>query len=101
MEVRHFLLDAARSLDIPDTENPLTSNRVAHLLVPCQVLLLTFDRANRERAIKEGLQAMTLTAFVEKHKPDALDLLAVPEDSGCVAARDASPSEQGTKYLAR
>lgn len=58
----------------------------------CQVLLLTYDRANRERALKEGLQAMTLTAFVEKHKPDALDLLAVPEDSGCVAARDASPS---------
>jgi hypothetical protein len=61
--------------------------------VLCQVLLLTYDRANRERALKEGLQAMTLTAFVEKHKPDALDLLAVPEDSGCVTARGASPSE--------
>jgi hypothetical protein len=64
--------------------------------VLCQVLLLTYDRANRERALKEGLQAMTLTAFVEKHKPDALDLLAVPEDSGCVAGRDASEGTQNT-----
>lgn len=56
-----------------------------------QVLLHTFDRANRERAAKEGLSAITLTAFVEARRPELVDLLATPsEETGWVSISQSS-----------
>lgn len=60
-----------------------------------QVLLHTFDRANRERAAKEGLSAITLTAFVEARRPELVDLLATPsEETGWVST--SPPSSKST-----
>ena len=59
------------------------------LLLPpfvTQVLLHSYDRGNLAKAKAEGLNAGTLTAFVERVRPALSDLLAVPsEDAGLYA----------------